>query len=274
MSGWHRIDRGAGRPLLLLHGGGSSSRCWLPVIDRLATERRVIAFDFPGFGRTPPPDPTVTFSMDWAMDELGAELARLGIDTPVDIAGNSMGGWMALEAAKRGMARSVVAIGPAGLWAKGLPRTTRMHFTTGLCAARVAVTPAGRILANPLMRALSLFLVAAHPKRMTANEAIGVFEDVHASAPTLRKALRLGAGTRFEGGQAIDVPVTIAFGSHDRMVPARNSRHVDQLPAHARWVTLPDCGHVPMFDDAALVARTILHGTSGESSRTSKFAAP
>ena len=78
----------------------------------------------------------------------------------------------------------------------------------------------------------------------------------------LRKALDVGANTRFEGGRGIDVPVAAVFGSHDRMVPARNSRLCDQLPAHARWVTPRGCGHVPMFDYPDLVARTILGGTS------------
>ena len=42
--------------------------------------------------------------------------SEMGIELPVDIAGNSLGGSMALEAARRGIARSVVAISPAGLW--------------------------------------------------------------------------------------------------------------------------------------------------------------
>ena len=262
MNEWNRIDRGTGRPLLLLHGGGSSSRCWLPVIDRLATERRVIAFDFLGFGKTPAPDPTITFSMDWATDELGAELARLGIATPVDIAGNSMGGWMALEAAKRSLARSVVAIGPAGLWAKGLPRAARMHFATGLRAARLTHRHGRRVFEVPAMRALAMSVVVANPRKMTADEAFGVLEDLRVSEATLRRALRVGIVTRFEGGQSIDVPVTVAFGSRDRMVPARTSQFRDQLPVHTRWRTLAGCGHVPMFDDPDLVASTILEGTT------------
>jgi pimeloyl-ACP methyl ester carboxylesterase len=259
MTGWNRIERGAGRPLVLLHGGGSSANCWLPVIGQLAKKRRVIAFDFPGFGDTPEPE-GAAFTMPWAMDQLAAELARLGIETPVDIVGNSMGGWMALEAAKRGLARSVVAIGPAGLWRRGIPRTTRMHFYAGLGAGRFSSSVAGRLLGTRPARSVALYPVVAHPDRMTPNEAIGIFADLQRSEPTLRKALRVATHTRFEGGQNIDIPVTIAFGSHDRMVTTRGMRVRDQLPAHANWVTLPDCGHVPMYDDPDLVVRTILEG--------------
>jgi pimeloyl-ACP methyl ester carboxylesterase len=95
---------------------------------------------------------------------------------------------------------------------------------------------------------------------MTANEAIGIFADLQRSESTLRKALRVATSSRFEGGHDIDIPVTIAFGTHDRMVTTRKMRFRDQLPAHTKWVTLPDCGHVPMYDDPELVVRTILEG--------------
>ncbi|MEZ0363848.1 alpha/beta fold hydrolase [Mycobacterium sp. pUA109] len=172
MTEWNRIDKGAGRPLVLLHGGGSSANSWLPVIDQLAQQRRVIAFDFPGFGDTPAVR-DMAFTMDWAMQQLAEQLNLLGIDTPVDIAGNSMGGWMALEAAKRGMARSVVAIGPAGLWAKGMPPLTRIAFAAGIAGSRVAGTRARAIFDSPAVRAATLFAPVKHPRRLTSAEAIG-----------------------------------------------------------------------------------------------------
>lgn len=261
MTQWHRIDRGTGEPLLLLHGGGSSSRSWLPVIDLLAAHRRVIALDFPGFGRTPP----ITdrpFDMATAMTELAAELDRLGIHEPVDIAGNSMGGWMALEAAKRGMARSVVAIGPAGLWSPGMPLRTRLQFLFGFLGGLLVRTPVRALLSYAAVRAVVLAVPVRHPRRMTPAQATGFFTDLATSAPTLRRALRVAFHTRFEAGHDIPVPITLAFGSHDHMVRAHDSRHLDQLPAHVHVLTLPDCGHMPMWDHPDLVARTILDGTA------------
>ena len=72
--------------------------------------------------------------------------------------------------------------------------------------------------------------------------------------------LRRTTHSRFRGGQGIDVPVTIAYGDRDRLVPER-ARRGDELPGHTRWITLPGCGHVPTWDDPELVARTILEGT-------------
>ena len=57
----------------------------------------------------------------------------------------------------------------------------------------------------------------------------------------------------------IDVPVTVAFGERERLIP-KSGRLRDELPAHTRWIELGGCGHVPTWDDPALVARTILEG--------------
>jgi pimeloyl-ACP methyl ester carboxylesterase len=260
MTEWNRIEMGRGRPLVLLHGAGASSRVWLPVIDQLAAQRRVIALDFPGFGGTPAP-PGAPFTMEWAMKQLGAELARLDLGGQVDMAGNSMGALMALEAAKLGMARSVVAVGPAGLWERGMPIAMRAMIALGRPIVPILQMYAG-LLQVPQVRAAALYLMVKQPHLISAEEAAGMLADMQTAAPALRVALREGVRTRFVGGQVITVPVTIAFGSHDRMLPQRNSRLRDQLPAHTRWVTLPNCGHVPMWDHPDLVARTILDGTA------------
>ena len=111
----HYERSGQGEPLLLLHGIGSGLRIWDPVLPMLTPHYDVIAVDLPGHGESPvlddstPPD-AATFALALArfMDELGIATAHL--------AGNSLGGWTALELAKLGRARSVAALSPAGLW--------------------------------------------------------------------------------------------------------------------------------------------------------------
>ncbi|MFD6157431.1 alpha/beta fold hydrolase [Nocardia sp. NPDC060256] len=260
MTGWNRIERGEGRPLVLLHGGGASARCWLPVLDRLSVDRRVIALDFPGFGRTSAPGPDVHVGMDWIVDGLAAELQRLGISTPVDLVGNSMGGLIGLEATKRGMASSFVGLAPVALWHKRMPLALRAQFQVGLAGALLTRTPLAPVLG--WARSVVLWPAVGHPDRLTAAEAIGVARDLDRSGPTLRRALKIAKKLRFEGGQGITVPVTIAFGTLDRMLPPSTSQVRDQLPAHTKWVTLPDCGHMPMWDNPELIANTILDGVS------------
>lgn len=262
MTGWHRIERGTGRPLVLLHGGGASARCWLPVLDLLGAQRRAIALDFPGFGETPAPGPEL--SIDWIVDELATELRRLGIEGPVDLVGNSMGGFIALEAAKRGMARSVVGLAPVMLWDKGknMPPALRAQFQLALANAPLSRTRARVIFGNKVFRKFAFGATVGHPEKMTTAEAIAFVQDFDHSAATLRRVLRIAKELRFEGGAAITAPVTIAFSRRDRMLPPRTSQFRTELPAHTRWLDLPGCGHVPMWDNPELIARIILDGTS------------
>src|SRR5678815_1979800 len=133
----HYIDVGHGRPLILLHGIGMSHVAWKKVIHILAKERRVLAFDIAGFGITPPvPDdiqPTPA-NLVAGVGSLGETLRRLDEERQisrehncVDIVGNSLGGYLALEAAKLGnigsfRVKSIVALSPAGLWKKHYPK--------------------------------------------------------------------------------------------------------------------------------------------------------
>lgn len=261
--GWYRIDRGTGRPLVLLHGGGASASTWLPVIDRLAEHRRVIAFDIPGFGDTPLP-PDVDFGMGWALGQLPVELARIGINEPVDIAGNSMGGLIALEAAKAGLARSVVGIAPAGLWRHRMPLVLRSKFS--IMSGGAAVLRHRRVMSLvqrvPGSRSLVLFMGVARPAAMPWRDIEDIVRYLHVSRPALLAGLAIvRRGYAFENGQDLAIPITIAFGTKDRLLLAKGYRHPDELPSHTRWVTLPGCGHMPMWDNPALIARTILEGT-------------
>ncbi|MUM19024.1 alpha/beta fold hydrolase [Mycobacterium sp. CBMA271] len=270
MTGWNRIERGTGSPLVLLHGVGGSSRHWLPVIDQLAVDRRVIAFDFPGHGETPAPGPDVAFSMSWAVNELAAELTRLGFSTPVDIVGNSMGGWIALEAAKRGVARSVVALAPAGLWRDGVPGPTKAQIYFSVIAGAVFASPFARpVLTQAPVRAALLHNGIPRADRLPVDVVRGIFQDMYRSGPTLRSAMHYATTAHFEGGQSISVPITVAFGDLDKILPERTCQFRDPLPRHTRWVSLPGCGHMPMFDNPALIVRTILDGI-GESVATSE----
>ena len=105
---------------MLLHALGTDRHMWDPVLERLAAEREVIALDMPGFGESPTlavGDGHVT-PADLAA-AIHAHLSALGVERP-HVAGNSLGGWVALELALAGHARSVTAIAPAGLWPEPL----------------------------------------------------------------------------------------------------------------------------------------------------------
>ncbi|WP_162958798.1 alpha/beta hydrolase [Nocardia yunnanensis] len=231
MNVWNRIEQGSGPALVLLHGAGGTARNWLPVMDRLADRRRVIALDFPGFGRTPLPE-HIDFTLEWVMGQLATQFERLGLNEPVDLAANSMGGWFALEAARRGMARSVVAVAPAGLWRGGMPTLLFAQFQALLLGSLLTRGPGAAVLRIRQVRNAGLALVARYPERIPQREAIGMVRDLDRSAVALRLAVHHARSLCFEGGQEITVPVTVAFGTHDRMLPAGVCQSRRHLPAH------------------------------------------
>ncbi len=254
---WHHVDEGQGRPLVLLHGIGMSSRAWAPVMASLAAHRRVLAFDVAGFGRSPmlpAHRPPTAVNLVLALRD---ELRTLGITEPVDFAGNSMGGWMALEAARLGMARSVVAISPAGLWSRP-PMHAKYLFFTMRRVTRRAPGMVKAMLSVPWLRELLLAVpVSTGARHMPADEAFAAALDF-AHAPGFDATFH--QATRFEGGQGLQVPITVAFGTHDWLLP-RQARSRVELPEHIHWSEPEGWGHVPMWKDPQGVVRLILDGT-------------
>lgn len=248
---------GTGEPLVLLHGTGGSRAHWEPVVDRLASERELWLIDLPGHGESePPPEgiPHTPIGYAQLLEELFKEQ---GIDS-AHLAGNSAGGWTALEVAKRDRARSVVAIGPAGLWAKRDPWRCVFQLWSQHKMGRISAPLTPRLFASPTGRALLMRGTAAKPRQIPADAAIEMAR-TYAQTPSFDQHLSATRRERFRDGTQIEVPVTIAWGEKDHLIP-KKARRRDQLPEHARVLTLPGCGHLPMWDDPELVARTILDG--------------
>src|SRR4051812_50211562 len=112
---------GAGPPLVLIHALGSSRAVWDPVVDQLAEQFDVIAFDLPGFGGSPPLPPEDEPHPARLAAVVGDLLDELAIDRP-HVAGNSLGGWVALELARLRPVSSPTPLAPAGLWRRAGPR--------------------------------------------------------------------------------------------------------------------------------------------------------
>jgi len=255
---WFCVERGNGRPLVLLHGIGMSHAAWVPVLNKLAGHRRVIAFDIAGFGQTPAlPSP---LTADALVEGLRQSLNDLGINEPVDIVGNSMGGWLALEAAKAGLARSVVGISPAGLGNHNdVPRHIRFTFASMRSAAKYAPALSNSLLKSPLVRALAMSIpVSIRSFNMPSFAAQQALHDF-ANAPGFDETLEIIKPVY--GIEHLDIPITIAFGRLDWILIGEMQKG-DRLPAHSKRLKPWGWGHVPMWDDPAGVAKVILEGTA------------
>jgi pimeloyl-ACP methyl ester carboxylesterase len=256
---WHYREIGSGRPLILLHGIGMSHAAWNAVTPYLCATRRVIAFDIAGFGATPALPSGTLPTTTHLVDSFARSLHAMGIEVPVDIAGNSLGGFMALEAAKRGIARSVVAISPAGLWrGHGAPHVPYVFGGLRLLARHCPQLLKATVQ-RPFLRELALAVpISVGSGRMPLRDALRSIDDLAMSSAF--EATFDNTRLPFSGGGGITVPVTVAFGDRDWIIPKRwQSR--SELPEHTRWVEKHGWGHVPMWVDPVGVAQLISEGT-------------
>lgn len=248
--------KGQGEPLLLLHGIGHHRQAWDPVIDILAAEYDVIAADIPGFGESPRLPDGLAHDLATVVPVLGAFCEALEIGHP-HVAGNSLGGLLALELGREKLVRSVTALSPGGFWSQA---ERRYAFSVLLSMYRIA-----RRLPLPLIERLSRTAAgrAALTSTIYARPGRRSPEAVVAETLALRRAT--GFDETLAAGRAVvfrddvpGIPVTVAWGTRDRILLRRQGIRAKHAIPDARLVRLPGCGHVPMNDDPALVTRVIL----------------
>lgn len=255
----HRVERGTGRELVLIHGLGGTWRSWAPVLDALSGARRVVAIDLPGHGNTPVQSGSETFR--GLTDSVERYLSENGL-RGVDVVGSSMGARMVLELARRGAVGNVVALDPGGFW-KGWERTF-FRTTIGLSgklvrAIRPTLPAASR--SAPVRTALLAQLSAkpwALDPEFVADELIGL-----ARTPTFDALVRDLAKGPAQRGPAADSQsrIVIGWGRQDRLcLPRQAKRAMAAFPsAELHW--FEHCGHFPMWDRSKETVAMILEAT-------------
>jgi pimeloyl-ACP methyl ester carboxylesterase len=247
---------GAGPPLVLLHGIGHHWQGWQPVIRLLAREFDVIACDSPGFGRSEPLAEGIEPSIGAYADAFERFFTQLGLERP-HLAGNSMGGGIALELARRGCARTVSAFSPVGFWTPAERRFCQLSLRA-LAQTPAPARPAVAALARTRAGRVALFWQTfGWPARIPPQEAVATLRDAWAS-PAFAAALAAFDGYLFAAGEELaQTEVTIAWGKHDRLLPYRlQAPRARAMLPRARHLTL-GVGHVPYFDDPAAIAEVI-----------------
>ncbi|HYN51118.1 MAG TPA: alpha/beta hydrolase, partial [Thermoleophilaceae bacterium] len=252
-----RLDHyraGAGEPLVLVHGIGHTWRGWKPMLPLLEPSFDVLAVDMPGFGHSPAlpegaestPE-ALADAVEDAMEEAGFETAHL--------AGNSLGGWVSLELARRGRARTVTAISPAGLanrregaWGRGILRAMRRLAQSAPAPEAILRNPAGRTLfGGPTL---------GKPWRADPDDLIEQSE-LFANAPGFDRTLPHTMHSQVRGLNAIRCPVLVLWGTRDVILLPRQGRRFERLIPDAELRYLKGLGHVPMSDDPELLASQI-----------------
>lgn len=259
---------GSGEPVVFLHGFTAAWGIWRPVLADLVARYEVIAPTLPGHDGGPPypADRPMTFAdstdaVEGLLDELGVGSAHL--------VGNSMGGGIALELAKRGRARSVVALAPAGGWSRGDGEGPRIgaFFARQIRMLRRTHAWSERIMRRPGTRRLAFRDIMRHGELVSPGDAAGVSRAAlrcSISQRAIEALLADDGGLAIGGLDKIACPVLLATPQFDRVLPGPRHapRYRREIPG-VRAVALTDCGHVPMWDDTERVTELIVEHVDG-----------
>lgn len=252
---------GSGPPLVLLHGVGHHWQAWRPVIELLSDDFDVIACDSPGFGRSSQLPPSIEPNIAAYVDAFEWFFIELGLERP-HVAGNSMGGAIALELARRRAVRSATAFSPAGFWTPLELRFAQISLGA-LANLPAALRPAVLALARrPAGRRMLFGQLFGYPERLPEDEAVSALRDAWA-APAFNGVLDAFAGYSFADPDELrSVPIAIGWGKLDRLLIHR--LQAPRARAMLPWATHATlgAGHVPFFDDPPAVAEFIRVGAS------------
>ena len=247
--------------MLLLHPFLLSQSVWKRVAPQLAETGRYEVFAPTMLAHNGAPRGPLFLDSGSLADHVEHQMDQLGWRT-AHIVGNSLGGWVAFELERRGRARTLTAIAPAGGWTRYAPGKfeTIFKFVVGFPVWLAARVLGPRALSLPMSRQLAYPLISASPDGISETDLIDIIDDV-AHCPgyyqLLVKTLVLPGLLELAETRA---PTHLVVCEKDRVFPPpRFSTHfTTYLPKNTRMTTLDGVGHVPMFEAPERISELIL----------------
>ncbi|MYV44774.1 alpha/beta fold hydrolase [Streptomyces sp. SID2888] len=252
--------QGTGEPVVLLHGLGCQRQAWDPVVPLLTGHREIVAMDLPGFGWSPDLDPGVPRDLETAAAWLGSVFTALHVDRP-HVVGHSLGGLIALHLGQAGLVRSVTALAPAGFWTAAERRYAYAMLTAAHNGVRLLPDAVLERLPHTAVARAALTGTLYGDPDLCPPEWVAMVLRALRDSVAFKATLRAGRAPNLFTGDIPDIPVTVAWGTRDRLLPPWQADRLRAMIPPARLVPLYGCGHVPMLDAPDLVARVILQAT-------------
>ena len=255
------IHVGSGEPILMLHPFLCSQNVWRTVADQLGETGRFEVFAPTMVGHHGGPRATSWFmGTSDLVDDVERRLDQLGWDT-AHVVGNSLGGWVAFELERRGRARTLTAIAPAGGWSQHSPTKyeTVLKFLAGGPALAAAQLLGPRILDLPFGRRIATLAVSGPADGPSHPDLVALLEDAtHCTAyfQLLVKTLRLPGLLELAN---VAAPTQLVLCEKDRVFPnPRGNKYlVEHLPTSAEVIRLDGLGHIPMLEAPGRVTELV-----------------
>ena len=254
------IHLGSGEPILLLHPFMMSQNVWKTVAPQLAETGRYEVFAPTMLGHNGAPRGPFFLDTGSLADHLEAQLDALGWGT-AHIVGNSLGGWVAFELERRGRARTLTGIAPAGGWTHFTPAKFEIvgKFLAGLPLWLLTRALGPRVLSLPFSRRLAYLPISASAEGLSHTDLIDIIDDVsHCPAyyQLLAKSLLMPGLLEIANTRT---PTHLVICEKDRVLPTpRFTRHfTDHLPSNTLISTLEGVGHIPMFEAPGRITELI-----------------
>ncbi|WP_107654295.1 alpha/beta fold hydrolase [Nocardia suismassiliense] len=253
------LHLGSGDPLLLLHGFMMSPHCWEQTAARLASQCEVYAPAFAGHWGGERVD---GWSVDVHLlaDRIEDQLDDLGWRT-CHIAGNSLGGWVGVELARRGRARTLTLVAPAGGWHAPSLTSLRsnLKFLSLVPIVEIGKRLGGFAVNNPIAQRFALLFLsknAAAVSRRDAATAIMAALHCPSMLPFVVTSMR---GPGQADLSTLETPVRLLLSEYDRVIPNRvyARRYLKELPESADRIVVHGVGHVPMLEAPDRIATLI-----------------
>ena len=244
-------------PLVLLHGLAMSGDAWREVVPLLSSYHELYVPTAVGH-RGGPSVQRRPATMTDMVDAAQRYLDECGLDRP-HIAGNSMGGFVAIELARRGRAATGCVFSPGGLWTAGdgFQERAFKRLRRGVTLGRLSRPVLPLVYRSARLRRVILRDVACHADRISAARALEFIDDGIGCTILADLCAAEWLVARLDPPPCT---ITIAWGEKETLLPAEAHGKIGRIP-QAAIKTLPGVGHVPMVDDPGLVARTILTST-------------
>ncbi|MBX3006160.1 MAG: alpha/beta fold hydrolase [Anaerolineales bacterium] len=237
----HLEHNGSGIPVLLIHGFPFTSRMWRPQLSGLAASGHILAPDLPGFGRTPaaPPPHSVERLAAACLDAVTA----LGIHEPVVLGGLSMGGYIALAAARhfperlRGLMLLSTRAGADSAEAKA-------NRDKSIATAQAeGPAPAGEGMYPKLLAPENY---AAQPE--TASELKAILQGATTEGVVMGLTAMRDRPDATDELPEINLPTLIIHGQQDQVIPFSEAEAMAAAIPHSQLHLLPQAGHVPNLE--------------------------